>query len=40
LLDTTGDILESWQAARHLNEIVHSLPWQGIVERALSHYAS
>jgi len=31
-----GDVLTAWQAARHLNEIVHSLHWQDEVERALN----
>ena len=30
-----GDVLTAWQAARHLNEIVHGLHWQDEVERAL-----
>jgi hypothetical protein len=30
-----GEVLTAWEAARHLNEIVHMLPWQNEVERAL-----
>jgi len=30
-----GEVLTAWQSARYLNEIVHALPWQYEVERAL-----
>ncbi|MEF7616796.1 hypothetical protein V4F39_22975 [Aquincola sp. MAHUQ-54] len=35
LVDTGGSVLTAWEAARHLSEIVHGLPWQDEVERAL-----
>jgi hypothetical protein len=35
LLGDSGEVLTSWQAARFLNEIVHALPWQTEVTRAL-----
>lgn len=35
LLGPEGEVLTAWQAARHLNEIVHSLAWQCEVQRAL-----
>jgi hypothetical protein len=35
LLGPEGEVLTAWQAARHLNEIVHSLAWQYEVQRAL-----
>ena len=37
LLDETGEPIPSQQAALHLNEIVHALPWQCEVTRALAH---
>jgi hypothetical protein len=30
-----GGVLTAWQAARHLNHLVHGLPWQREVSRAL-----
>ena len=39
LLGPEGEVLTAYEAARHLNEIVHALPWQSEVERAL-HSAS
>lgn len=36
LVGPKGDVLTSLEAARHLNEIVHMLPWQNEVQRALS----
>jgi hypothetical protein len=30
-----GEVLSAWQAARHLNDIVHALHWQREVERVL-----
>jgi hypothetical protein len=30
-----GEVLTAWQAARHLNHLVHGLPWQREVSRAL-----
>ena len=35
LLDDGGEVLTAWQSARFLNEIVHALPWQTEIERAL-----
>ena len=35
LLDSNGAALTPQAAAVHLNEIVHSLPWQNEVQRAL-----
>jgi hypothetical protein len=36
LLSDDGKVLTAWQASRFLNEIVHALPWQYEVTRALS----
>ena len=30
-----GEVLTAWEASRYLNQIVHALPWQDEVERAL-----
>ena len=35
LLGEHGDVLTAWESARFLNEIVHQLPWQPEVARAL-----
>jgi hypothetical protein len=35
LLDPEGDALSGPQMAMHLNKIVHGLPWQSEVQRAL-----
>jgi Domain of unknown function (DUF4902) len=35
LLDAEGEALSAQQTAVHLNEIVHALPWQTEVQRAL-----
>lgn len=35
LLGPRGQVLSALQAAPHLNEIVHALPWQDEVRRAL-----
>ncbi len=35
LLGDEGEVLTAHQAARYLNEIVHALPWQREVQRAL-----
>jgi len=35
LLGDAGEVLTAQQAARYLNEIVHGLPWQQEVRRAL-----
>ena len=36
LLSLEGEVLTAWEAARHLNDVVHNLPWQKEVDRALS----
>ena len=36
LLGRKGEVLTSWEAARHLSQIVYGLPWQGEVQRAVS----
>jgi len=40
LIDSHGDVLPSMQAALQLNEIVHTLPWQSEVQRALHRAAA
>ncbi|MEO7851646.1 MAG: hypothetical protein ABIR94_05210 [Rubrivivax sp.] len=35
LLGGAGEVLTALEAARYLNEIVHALPWQNEVHRAL-----
>lgn len=35
LLGSSGEVLTAWQAARHLNEIVFTLPWQREVARVI-----
>jgi hypothetical protein len=40
LLGDRGEVLTAWQSARFLNEIVHQLPWQDEVERALRSEAA
>ena len=40
LTDADGNIMPSTQAALHLNEIVHMLPWQSEVQRALHRAAA
>jgi hypothetical protein len=40
LTDEHGDVLPSTRAALHLNEIVHTLPWQNEVQRALHRVAA
>ena len=37
LIGPQGEVLTAWEAARHLNQIVYGLPWQGEVQRALHH---
>jgi hypothetical protein len=37
LLDCHGEALTAYETAVHLNEIVHALPWQTEVQRALQH---
>lgn len=39
LLDPAGQVLSPLQAAPHLNEIVHMLPWQDEVQHALQRLA-
>jgi hypothetical protein len=36
LVDDGGDVLTPYESARHFNAIVHALPWQDEVERALN----
>lgn len=36
-VDERGDALPPLAATLHLNELVHALPWQNEVERALQH---
>lgn len=40
LLDAHGEPIPMLQATLHLNEIVHALPWQTEVERALARMAA
>lgn len=40
LLGDDGEVLTAHQAARFLNELVHSLPWQQEVRRALGSRAN
>ena len=40
LTDEHGEILPSMQAALHLNGLVHNLPWQSEVRRALHRAAA
>ncbi len=35
LIGDGGEVLTSWEAARHLSRIVYGLPWQGEVKRAV-----
>jgi hypothetical protein len=35
LLGDKGEVLTSWEAARHLSRIVYGLPWQHEVQRAV-----
>jgi hypothetical protein len=35
LLGERGEVLTSWEAARHLSRIVYGLPWQREVQRAV-----
>lgn len=38
LLGERGEVLTSWEAARHLSQIVYGLPWQGEVQRAVRQH--
>ena len=40
LLDAHGEPIPTLQVTLHLNEIVHALPWQTEVERALARMAA
>lgn len=40
LTDSSGHPLPTMQATLHLNEIVHTLPWQSEVQRALHRVAA
>lgn len=35
LLGARGEVLTSWEAARHLSRLVYGLPWQSEVKRAV-----
>jgi hypothetical protein len=35
LLGRQGEVLTAWESARHLTRIVHGLPWQREVQRAV-----
>lgn len=37
IVGNEGEVLTAWEAARFLNGLVHALPWQDEVERALRH---
>jgi len=37
LLDARGEALSDFEVAVHLNGLVHALPWQSEVQRALHH---
>ena len=36
LVSDDGEVLTAYESARHFNAIVHGLPWQRAVERALT----
>jgi hypothetical protein len=38
LLGERGEVLTSWEAARHLSKIVYGLPWQGVVQREVKRH--
>lgn len=38
LVGERGEVLTSWEAARHLSRIVYGLPWQGEVQRAVRQH--
>jgi hypothetical protein len=38
LLGDEGQVLTAWQAARHLSELVYTLPWQDEVQRAMRQH--
>ncbi len=38
LLDARGEALSAFEVAVHLNGLVHALPWQTEVQRALHHH--
>jgi hypothetical protein len=38
LLGDHGEVLTSWEAARHLSRIVYGLPWQGQVQAAVRRH--
>jgi hypothetical protein len=40
LLDAHGDALSELESAVRLNQLVHALPWQSEVQRALGHLDS
>lgn len=40
LVGPEGEVLTAFESAKHLNEIVHTLPWQSEVERAIGQALS
>ena len=38
LVGRRGEVLTSWEAARHLSQIVYGLPWQGVVQREVKRH--
>ena len=38
LVGSRGEVLTSWEAARHLSQIVYGLPWQGVVQREVKRH--
>ncbi len=40
LVGSQGEALTSFEVAMRLNELVHALPWQSEVQRALAHVDS
>jgi hypothetical protein len=38
LLGPEGEVLNELESARHLNQIVHALPWQDEVERVIGEH--
>ena len=38
LLGNSGEVLTSWEAARHLSQIVYGLPWRGVVQREVKRH--
>jgi len=38
LVGDRGEVLTSWEAARHLSRIVYGLPWQSAVQRVVRRH--